>query len=339
MKKIYLSFVSVCLFISCTSTTETPTCTTIDLQEEYKATPTDIQLKDLASDIKEIPLETTDSSLLSSIDKIVFDNENFYIKSNEKCYIFDDNGKFISTFGHKGEDPEGYVHLLQTLYTPDGIILYDSYSRKMLYYDKEGNYQRQIKSPTGFDAIAPLNSGNFIGYVPNISGHATMHFGLFDSKGVLKDSIPYHYSYNNEIITVMYDEGCFFEGGGQLNFKEIFSDTIFAVNELKLIPRFIFELGEKGAKVTARADVRTTQENIFQNMCTVFIIGETDKYLIFQCRGTMMYNKQTDKVKKVNIKYNDEKFGTFYLSEDKKCLIGMKENEDDNQTLVVVQLK
>lgn len=339
MKNIYLMLVFACFLTNCTVKDKTSGFTTIDLRETLTAGDTEIELEELTSVIKEVPLETTDSSLIADINKLIYDGNNFYIVSTGKCFIFDSKGKFINRFGHKGDDPEGYTSIEQVLYTPERLMIFDSSSRKILRYNNDGIYQNQIKAPDKFKAISILKSGNYIGYNPNETGHVTMHFGLFDTNGNLNDSVPYRYSFESKVITVLYNEGSFFNGNNQLNFKEILSDTIFMVNELKFTPRFVFELGDKRARTMARAEMDTPRDNLLKNMATVTVIGETDTYLIVKCKGMILCNKQTGENKKVKINYKGEKFGTFFISEDGKYLIGSRNEEENNQTLILAQLK
>lgn len=63
-------------------------------------------------EVKYIPLELTDNSLIGSIDKILYRNKHFYIfdkSANMGILIFSENGKFIKALYRVGEGPGEYI--------------------------------------------------------------------------------------------------------------------------------------------------------------------------------------------------------------------------------------
>lgn len=63
-------------------------------------------------EVKYIPLELTDNSLIRSIDKILYRNKHFYIfdkSANMGILIFNENGKFIKALYRVGEGPGEYI--------------------------------------------------------------------------------------------------------------------------------------------------------------------------------------------------------------------------------------
>lgn len=63
-------------------------------------------------EVKYIPLELTDNSLIGSIDKILYRNKHFYIfdkSANMGILIFNENGKFIKVLNRTGEGPGEYI--------------------------------------------------------------------------------------------------------------------------------------------------------------------------------------------------------------------------------------
>lgn len=63
-------------------------------------------------EVKYIPLELTDNSLIGSIDKILYRNKHFYIfdkSANMGILIFNENGKFIKALYRVGEGPGEYI--------------------------------------------------------------------------------------------------------------------------------------------------------------------------------------------------------------------------------------
>ena len=67
------------------------------------------------SDLTYVPLETTEQSLIGSIDKIVYRNDKYYILDktlNKSVYIFDKTGAFIYSINKSGEGPGEYLEMM-----------------------------------------------------------------------------------------------------------------------------------------------------------------------------------------------------------------------------------
>ena len=67
-----------------------------------------IKISELIKDVKYIPLETSDNSLISHISAVDIYKDRIYIVDNimqNKVYIFDIDGKFIKAIGQKGGGP------------------------------------------------------------------------------------------------------------------------------------------------------------------------------------------------------------------------------------------
>ena len=73
-----------------------------------------IKISELIKDVKYIPLETSDNSLISHISAVDIYKDRIYIVDNimqNKVYIFDIDGKFIKAIGQKGGGPDEYALL------------------------------------------------------------------------------------------------------------------------------------------------------------------------------------------------------------------------------------
>lgn len=106
MKNTILILV-LCLFIgsckdSLTVNEEVDTITASIEQED------EISLFDFVSQVRLIPLETTDSSLVAHITKIITSKDKIFIydRIQNQIFIFNREGQFISKINRKGEDPK-----------------------------------------------------------------------------------------------------------------------------------------------------------------------------------------------------------------------------------------
>jgi|GEM_PF-3121057 hypothetical protein len=91
-----------------------------------------------SNSIKYIPLETQDSILVGSIDKIVTRNNKIYIldKMTETIFCFNiENGKFLYKLNKKGNGPNEYFSVMDFNVNEDEEIVIYSSNQGLLFYD------------------------------------------------------------------------------------------------------------------------------------------------------------------------------------------------------------
>lgn len=101
----------VCLVSACTGTPQSSAddeLCSIDVAGAMEK-PAELKLSELGSDVRYVPLETTDSCLVGGSPNILLLNKEIVVFSRQTCFIFDkESGKFLSKVGHLGDDPEAY---------------------------------------------------------------------------------------------------------------------------------------------------------------------------------------------------------------------------------------
>ncbi|WP_172918398.1 6-bladed beta-propeller [Capnocytophaga canis] len=115
----------------------------------------------LVNEVKIIPLETNNKSLIDGIYKIITTEEYIYIMDNFKdggILIFDRNGKFIKRFSH-GQGPGELSRLYDIDYDfkNDELVAYQH--SFLLFFDKVGNFLRQKRLPLGFNNLVVTDDG------------------------------------------------------------------------------------------------------------------------------------------------------------------------------------
>lgn len=110
MKKTIIIFQLFILF-SCTqkNSNQNDSSLYVDIKNQQE-----VSLFDLFSHIEIIPLETSDSSLLKNVNKVLFYENNYYVLDCEQHILlrFDADGKFISRIAKSGDGPEDYLNLI-----------------------------------------------------------------------------------------------------------------------------------------------------------------------------------------------------------------------------------
>lgn len=132
-------------------------------------------LSDIADSIWMTPLATNPDGLLTSPQKILIDNNKFFMMENEQeeavfCYSIE--GDFLFKIDRKGRGPGEYSLLGD--FTLDRankkLILSDRNSQTLLLFDYNGQYEKTIKTELYFEFLAYLEGTRLLlltQYQPN----------------------------------------------------------------------------------------------------------------------------------------------------------------------------
>ena len=183
MKKQIMLGGLLLLLGSCAPQNKATAPTAIDIAASLEHL-TELKTSQLGKQIRYIPLETTDSSLIGNSYSIKLSKGRIFVSTNGRCLSFDkQTGKYLGSIGHKGEDPQGYSNANCFYRQPD----------KLVKYDTKGNYLGQVNLPqkispslyfTFSDSLILAHYGEGIGQ-PQAS--ALLYF---NEQGEIKDSLP-----------------------------------------------------------------------------------------------------------------------------------------------------
>src|SRR3989339_893335 len=98
-----------------------------------------VKLSDYASDIRYIPLETSDSILIGGISNVMYERETIYILDHSgKIHLFDKTGRYQKSFSRKGRGPGEYSEAFSIKVNPDNgdLFILDAW-RGILRYDRD----------------------------------------------------------------------------------------------------------------------------------------------------------------------------------------------------------
>jgi hypothetical protein len=221
--------------------------------------------------IRYIPLESSSECYLPGKAKyIITDRYIITHKESTAFILFDkDNGDFIKKIENAGRGPEEYQMITDNgFYNPYNHSLYatKNLNRDILVYDLEGRFIETFRRPTyiepsshfpylSCDIDSFLNDSIYVSGILNITGHVNKKLALCCRDSIIK-IFPNFLKWGSEdprenIENYMYSTSwrgsrIFFTYDGMLNFKEIFNDTLFFVTTESLLPRYVFDLGDKG---------------------------------------------------------------------------------------------
>lgn len=121
----------------------------IDLLNSYPEKK--ITIDDIA-DIRYIPLETNEESVIGFARKVSFGDDKIFVYDGrgDQILIFDNDGKYLSKINRKDAGPHGYNKITDMTVDFDSQLVYImdlSYPRKLKAYDFDGYRQKEFTLP------------------------------------------------------------------------------------------------------------------------------------------------------------------------------------------------
>lgn len=314
-QSILLASLTICL-ASCGGPSKQSESHNVIAVESAYSNPTELKASDGFRKVRYVRLETTDSCLIGRGPVVQILGDRLIVSTRSQCLLFDkETGRFISSVGHPGNDPQGFSSALGWVNEAAGCIYLASSTNKQKYliYNKEGKYMGDLMVPPKGEGFVPLTSysyldaSTFVGHYM-ASKDASDRLVLFRDTTVLKTfdthsearmekpimtdnimqiSVTNHAKTGGSILIISYKDGetkdafCMdnnfmWHVGKDLYFKENFNDTIYQVTPEGLRVNRIFDYG------VYRWD-GADRKNIEKDQC-IFptIIYENEKVIFFR---------------------------------------------------------
>lgn len=112
-----------------------------------------------------IPLETTDSSVMGDIMKVIGAKDHIFVApwNGKSIFVFNRAGKYLSRIDKEGRGPGEYLRISDFMVTtePQEIVVY-AREGKFNFYDWEGNFLRTTKLDPFVNGIERLPDGSSV---------------------------------------------------------------------------------------------------------------------------------------------------------------------------------
>ena len=211
-----------------------------------------IPVSQFISEFEYIPLENSKDCLIKDISDIIVTTSHIFIASNDYCYAFDRDGRFISQIGRIGQGPGEYVSIVGVSIDKKNQFLYLETFHTVLEYSWDGVFRQSINKPksmneTSLESVFFVRDNLFIGHVANYSGSELYNFLLFDVSCQVVKSFDNHViiERNKPLYFVAERAMKPFSISESIYVKENSNDTLYCLSEQnKLIPQYVFDLGQ-----------------------------------------------------------------------------------------------
>lgn len=188
MKKHLIYTLFICTLCSCSSERKAD-----NLQGQINLLPAleqpvELKVSQLGKQIRYVPLETNDSSLIGNTYNIRLLEDKILINTNSRYLLFDkQTGKYLCSIGQKGQGPKDYSHSNAPCFVhpQNGNLHLIQVPNKLVVYNQEGQFLHSLKLPTS------LLNNQYI--------HLTEEGGiLYDGNILMKQDCDQLYFFNNQ---------------------------------------------------------------------------------------------------------------------------------------------
>lgn len=226
----------------------------------------DVNLSDYVQYTHYVPLETNDSCLIQSINR-VWSDSNYLIVYDyaplsgvQRLYLFSDKGDFLNQIGTEGRGPAEYMHIssvyIDRVNNHVGVIC--GVNAKLQIYTYEGDFVRSYKISTEYiymDDLALLPDGNLLAHYPappkpdayyrNIGEQYKYEYRLLVPTGdsLISKPLTAEASWankGNQAHLILRPTTYI---GGDVYGVSLFSNTIWQYDEQELKPKYTFDVG------------------------------------------------------------------------------------------------
>jgi hypothetical protein len=284
-----------------------------------------LKASDLLANIRYIPLETTDTALIAHIKEVISTNDYFFVR-DKHLYMFDKQGEFLRKISKQGQGPGEYTELDDCDVDDKHVYLFDSPQSQILVYSFDNKYLKSIRIPQGITSILKSSSG-FICYLDPLIGRKygepVPELIFLDETGQQKKVLHYR-TVNMKSMSPFIYAPKFTVHENKIFFYPPLQDTIFSIDENRVIPEFIINRGQYAVN-PEDVDGLTKQKDAVARGIIIYNFTIYDNQLFLYCGNKnkpfmVTYNLSTKELKQVDKFDNDLDnlgFGLNYLTDIK----------------------
>lgn len=286
-----------------------------------------------------VPLETTDSSLVSSVFDVEVMDDRFYVLDGScaSILIFDKQGHYLGGIYDQGPGPKEYIRIVDMKLDRlnKQILVTDQFSKKLLVYDRDGNWVKTVPFAYCEGIVVPFKGGRYVQvndgreqFLPD--DMRPWNLTLFDDQGHplanwLQDQTP------NQIDFPAVRRVCTLDNG-ELLFSPLFSSVFYRVGEDSIVPAYRLVNRLDGYKSLSESDLQNMNYVYGNEQCSYedyvqrsYILPgpfrDNECYLcvflnIGKETGYVLYDKESGRTEVISLKDDSPNDIKFYTVDD-----------------------
>ncbi|MDR0973985.1 MAG: 6-bladed beta-propeller [Prevotellaceae bacterium] len=244
-------------------------------------------LNEIAESIRVIPVETTDSVLLNSLEIIGTHGNRFICYDQNYVYSLDrTTGKTKILLNQRGQGPKEYINIIDPVLENDTLRFYDSGKSGFLRYTLQGEYVDFLRNDST-TTYYKLPDGNYYMAYPYYI-HPVYYTDVYDKNWkLLRHGIPNEHSdlrYNYRFVSIgglYYNQALFY--------REYYGDTIYRVSTEADVPYLVLSMGNLKMPPEITTDLLTWNAKQNQYIDGIFFWFASDYCFLYHSYDQKFY--------------------------------------------------
>ncbi|SHO59963.1 6-bladed beta-propeller [Algoriphagus zhangzhouensis] len=257
--------------------------------------------------------DSEEAQLSAGLHKILFYKDKIMTMDIFGCKcikIFDSKGNFLNQIRAFGDGPEKYKEFDNFIIDKNEVLFLGVYPPKLMWFNMEGDFLREMKVEMGINAGVYLESNNR--YHFSMSPYRTEKYIVTSVNADFKDSTGYFPTVEGRYYGNFSGRNNYILSGYDTYFTYGFQDTIFQLSEEAYIPKLVFEYGSYGQDIE---EYKMKMENL-DPMERMDFINKKSK-LYFVPRATVL----SDKYFSNSFRSEETSYNVFYDRENRKTFV------------------
>ena len=253
-------------------------------------------LSDLACNMEYVVLESIPEAMLRGISFLDISEDYILVSDMDKCLLFDRSGNFIAKIGSQGRGPGENDAFIQVKIFDDKIFLPDVRTSKINIFNTKGEFLKTFKSPGAFAGATyhnwiVLTDTTYLVQIPDHAENGQYRIALINDKGeILKGFTITAYFNDHEASRGLGIIARFYKRNDKVFYKELFNDTIWQVDENRIEPIYVTNLGKNEFSYDYKNLSGVSFIQKFIETVRASIIFESNSYISFIINLGRKYN-------------------------------------------------
>lgn len=278
-------------------------------------------ISDNNEDVHYLTLENDEMAKISTVSKIEFFDKQIFIfdVQQNKIFMFQDDGSFLTQIGKKGNGPNEYLYLSDFFINKSDshLELLDVGSKKILQVSLSNKVSKEIKIPFYCDKFLKTKQGGYLFFANNQqNGKGGESFNIILTDGtakIINKLLPIPPENHDLIISEPFTFTAYRSGA---IFSLPIDNTIYHARNNSVFHKYNISFGKHNTPVDILASLKQRgnqdkiqlQMKIFNdiiksgNAYSIHSVLENESFLFFQFRRnknlySALYDKRTKKIK------------------------------------------
>jgi len=261
MKHPILYILFAIIFVACNKNNEQYTYPVLHVNLDETNTPS---LFDIFKKIEIIPLETSDSCLITTVSKIEVYNNLYYIfdQTTHSLFCFDAQGKFVNKTGTSGQGPEDYANAADFLINPYKNVVEILSPFGVIYsYDLYGHFVGKTESMLSNEMANVQRIFLFNDSIRLLYGFTDNNKNQLHTFSMQSNQIVNSF-YSEKTALFMFSNQVFYRYNDAAYFYKPFINTVFTIHPPKYKIAYAWDFGEMNQNANQFENFKDMQATI-----------------------------------------------------------------------------